>query len=110
MYLGLPIIAFGVSYNRVTTEHKAIYFDNLEELISEINKIYTVKLKKIGTEMKKIAQRRYTWTHIVFKYDLLIQEALEANQKLQVEAAAKRIPYQQLLEMGHAHLKTNYNF
>lgn len=110
MYLGLPIIAYGVSYNRVTTENKAIYFNTLEDLIYEINEIYTVKLHKIGELMSEIGKRRYNWSHIAFKYDLLIQEALEASEKMMVEAKPKQLPYQSLLDLGHAHLKTNYNF
>jgi len=66
MYLGLPIIANGVSYNRVTTENKAIYFNDLRSLVDEIDQIYTSKLMAIGKEMGKIAQRRYTWKHIAF--------------------------------------------
>lgn len=110
MYLGLPIIAYGVSYNRVTTEHKAIYFKTLEELITEINDMYSVKLQKIGTQMAEISQRRYTWKHIAFKYDILIQEALDATPKMNAEASSKNIAYKSLLDLGHAHLKTHYNF
>lgn len=110
MYLGLPVMAFGVSYNKVTTEHKAIYFNSLEELISQINEMYTVKLHKMGEQMAAISQRRYTWSHIAFKYELLIEEALEASAKMSVEAETKQVPYETLLQVGHAHLKTNDNF
>jgi glycosyltransferase involved in cell wall biosynthesis len=110
MYLGLPIIAYGVSYNRVTTENRAIYFQNQQSLIDEINEIYTAKLKKMGEEMEKIAKRRYTWSYIAFKYELLVEEALASNGKMNVEAEAKKVPYNQLLELGHAHLKTNFNY
>lgn len=107
MYLGLPILSFGVSYNRVTTEHRAIYFQNLNDLIFEINEIYMAKLKAIGHEMGKIAQRRYTWSYIAFKYGLLIDEALQSSGKMKVEAETKQLTYKQLMQMGHAHLKTN---
>jgi glycosyltransferase involved in cell wall biosynthesis len=110
MYLGLPILSFGVSYNRVTTENRALYFDGLDSLIQEINEIYLAKLKSIGEEMGKIAQRRYTWSYIAFKYDLLIEEALMAQDKMEVVPEIKKIPYSQLLELGQAHTKTNYNF
>lgn len=110
MYLGLPILSFGVSYNRVTTENRALYFDGLDSLIREINEIYTAKLKSIGEEMRKIANRRYTWSYIAFKYELLIEEALLAQDKMQVVPEIKKIPYSQLLEMGQAHIKINYNF
>lgn len=107
MYLGLPILSFGVSYNRVTTEHRAIYFQNLNDLIFEINEIYMAKLKAIGHEIGKIAQRRYTWSYIAFKYGLLIDEALQSSGKMKVEAETKQLTYKQLMQMGHAHLKTN---
>jgi len=110
MYLGLPILSYGVSYNRVTTENRALYFDGLNSLIQEINEIYLAKLKSIGEEMGKIAKRRYTWSYIAFKYDLLIEEALIISDKGKVEAETKKLPYEQLLELGHAHLKTNLNF
>jgi glycosyltransferase involved in cell wall biosynthesis len=110
MYLGLPIVAYGVSYNRVTTENRAIYFESLEDLIAEINDLYTVKLNTIGQEMEKIAKRRYTWGHIAFKYELLVNESLTLTKKMNVEAETKNVPYKQLLELGHAHLKTNFNY
>lgn len=110
MYLGLPILANGVSYNRVTTEHKALYFNDLESLIYELNNIYSVRLKAIGTEMELIAKRRYTWSHIAAKYERLIEEALCAADKTGVDALTCGIPYRQLLASGHAHLKTNHNF
>jgi hypothetical protein len=79
-------------------------------LINEINNICPIRLEKIGIEMKKIALRRYTWSHIAFKYELLIDEALRASEKMEVEALTHKIPYQQLLASGHAHLKINHNF
>lgn len=110
MNLGLPILANGVSYNRVTTENKALFFNDLESLISEIDNIYTTRLKSIGIEMEKIARRRYTWSNIVFRYELLIEEALQINDKMEVEAFTHRLPYRQLLASGHAHLKINHNY
>lgn len=110
MYMGLPIMAYGVSYNRVTTENKAIYFKSVKELIIEINEMYTSKLLKIGTQMSEIAKRRYTWKNISFKYELLIHEAWQIDDKMNVETETKRIPYETLLQLGEAHLKTNSNF
>ena len=87
-----------------------MYFTDLDSLIAEINKIYNAKLKLVGEEMQAIAKRRYTWSHIAFKYELLVEEALTSSKKVDVEAETKNIPYDQLLELGHAHLKTNLNF
>lgn len=110
MYMGLPIMAYGVSYNRVTTENKAIYFKSIQELITEINEMYTSKLLKIGIEMSEIAKRRYTWKNISFKYELLIHEAWQSEDKMNVETETKKIPYEKLLQLGEAHLKINSNF
>jgi len=68
MYLELPILAFGVKYNRETTEHQAMYFENtieLKELLLSTNK---QALTKNGITMRKIADRRYTWVEISKKY------------------------------------------
>src|SRR5690606_1240493 len=37
MYLGLPILAFDVSYNKFTTKNTALYFKNKEEIIHNLN-------------------------------------------------------------------------
>jgi glycosyltransferase involved in cell wall biosynthesis len=107
MYLGLPVLANNVSYNRVTTENKALYFDGKESLISQINNLYTAKLIKIGNEMKEIAQRRYTWSTIAKKYYLLIEEVLITQRKSPVWSETSTVSYQKLLQKSLAHLKTN---
>lgn len=109
MYLGLPILANGVSYNRVTTENKALYFANLESLVHEINQIYTAKLKSIGEKMEEIARRRYNWSKIAFSYELLVEEAMETTGKMDVITRSQVIPYAKLLELGLAHIKINSN-
>lgn len=110
MYLGLPILSYGVSYNRVTTENKALYFHDLKSLINAINNVHKEKLIQIGVDMESIAKRRYTWGNIAFKYELLVEEAIKATKKMNVDAETKKVPYNKLLELGHAHLKTNYNY
>lgn len=110
MYLGLPVLAYGVSYNRVTTENRALYFNNLSDLKHELKEVYTAKLHKIGEDLKRIARRRYTWSHISRRYELLIEEAFESNGKMQSVAETQEISYDKLLDLGQAHLKTNFNF
>ena len=110
MYLGLPILAYGVSYNRVTTEDSAIYFSDLNSLITEINNLYTIKLNKIGSLMGAIAQRRYRWELVAHKYELLINEAFTALNKSDVESHTKSIEYEVLVNLGLGHLKVNNNF
>ena len=66
MFFGKPIFAFDVVYNRATTEDKAYYFKNseeLEELLKQSN--------MDGTIMKRIAEERYTWKKIASQYEAL---------------------------------------
>lgn len=68
MYLTLPIIAFDVSYNRETTENKALYFSDTQELIHNL-KTFNPNLKESNaTAMKEIAERRYRWEVVASKY------------------------------------------
>lgn len=110
MYLGLPILAFGVSYNRVTTEGKAIYFHDLQSLVGEINNTRNDSLINIGKEMERIAKRRYTLSCISSKYALLVEEVRVTERKSSIAAETKRIPYTMLMDKGYAHLKTSLNF
>src|ERR1700761_7989739 len=59
MYLGLPVIAFHVSYNKTTTENKAWYFSTSGELTDIIHRITPGTLKRNAAQMKEIADRRY---------------------------------------------------
>jgi len=75
MFLSLPILAFGVSFNRATTENKAEYFNDEFELKDLILTLKSDRLKKIGEEMKEIADRRYIWSKISSKYaDVFLAE------------------------------------
>jgi len=110
MYLGLPILAYGVSYNRVTTENKALYFDSAKGLISHLENIYSVKLQQLGQTMQDIAHRRYTWAHIAKKYQFLLGEVFAFQGKPSVTANISNLPYDELLGKGLAHLKTTNTF
>jgi len=70
MYLELGIVAFGVNFNKATTENEGLYFDNEKELITIIDNLYNKKididLYKI--KMKEIADRRYKWSIVAKKY------------------------------------------
>lgn len=67
MYLGLPIVAFDVVYNRATTEDKALYFKDSDSLV-EIIKNEGPRYAQIAYKMKEIADRRYRWEVISKKY------------------------------------------
>ncbi len=72
MFLGLPIIAFSSGYNEFTTNNKAVYFRNAEELTSIINNKSQLDLKEIGNNMKVIAEKLYFWEKITSQYKEII--------------------------------------
>ncbi len=72
MYLSLPIMAFNCSYNRATTENKALFFKTVEDLRFLIENTTTDTLGRLSTDMKRIAEERYTWSVIAGKYKRLI--------------------------------------
>lgn len=63
MYLGLPIIAFDVKYNRFTTNNEALYFktaNDLSKLLSS-SLTNTENLNIMAAKMKRTAMKKYTW-------------------------------------------------
>lgn len=72
MYLGLPIIAYDVNFNRETTEDKALYFSSADELRILCGKLNKIELKRLAASMKEIALRRYTWDRISNCYSKLL--------------------------------------
>lgn len=85
MYLGLPIMSYNVSYNKTTTEDKALYFKNVEELKTLITNTSMKTLKEQGKTMMSIAKRRYTWPFITTKYKGLITEVLTTKFKIAIK-------------------------
>jgi glycosyltransferase involved in cell wall biosynthesis len=68
MYLGLPIFAYSVNYNKETTDNKALYFEDFTELVSLLKNTDKDQLAQIANDMKIIAKERYTWSHISKQY------------------------------------------
>ncbi|MCI5055479.1 MAG: DUF1972 domain-containing protein, partial [Flavobacteriales bacterium] len=104
MYLGLPIVAFRVVYNAITTEHKAIYFSDSEDLIHKLNlpkESYEIN----GLVMKSIANRRYTWNKIAGKYERLILAFEHNYQKSGLFSDFQKYSHAELQLRGIAHLK-----
>ncbi|WP_300976937.1 DUF1972 domain-containing protein [Flavobacterium sp.] len=110
MYLQLPVLAYRVSYNKTTTENKAIYFDSEDELESNLVSIYESKLKEISLEMKSIANRRYTWKTIARQYDLLLKEAIAIKSKATVHPEVHKLNSSFLEELQLGHLKNHQLF
>lgn len=74
MYLGLPVVAYDVSYNRATTEDRAFYFSDVESLKKIVEKNEVSHYKGNRLIMKIVADERYTWDVIAEKYGKLIDE------------------------------------
>jgi len=74
MYLGLPIFAYGVEYNMITTYYKAKYFKTKDELIELLNKTTYLELREIGINMKIIAEKEYRWEKISKQYKNIIDD------------------------------------
>lgn len=65
MHFSKNILAFDCEYNRASTENKAIYFSNADQLVNAIENIESVNLGQI---LKNIAMRRYTWDIVRKQY------------------------------------------
>jgi glycosyltransferase involved in cell wall biosynthesis len=68
MFLGLPIIAYGVSYNRSTTFDEALYFSDEKSLINILTGLEEMDRAALSLKMYENAQRAYTWKLISQKY------------------------------------------
>lgn len=71
MNIGLPIIAYDVSYNRETTFGKALYFRDVDELGDRLSNLADAEKNQISHEMLKTAEKYYTWEIIAREYEKL---------------------------------------
>mgnify|MGYP000848926982 CR=1 FL=1 len=101
MCLGLPIISYGVSYNRETTNHRACYFNNETELLEQLNRLTPTEQQRMGAEMEQYGRRYYTWKRITSLYaaaftgqDPSYRELLNEMADRQVEQIELNIPQQ----------------
>jgi glycosyltransferase involved in cell wall biosynthesis len=110
MFLGLPIISYSVSYNKTTTENKAIYFSTTDELLNHLETITEAILDNLRKEMKSIALRRYTWSAISKQYEMLIKEVLSTVNKTSVYSESKKLSNSFLEKNQLSHLQNNNLF
>lgn len=106
MHLGLPILAYGVSYNKTTTANQALYFSDKADLIDIISNTNIGKLKQVGSLMKTIADNRYTWKIIADKYNFLIKKVSSNSRKIKLNKWIKKpevMRNNQALHLQHSH-------
>ncbi|MFA6290963.1 MAG: DUF1972 domain-containing protein [Victivallales bacterium] len=68
MHFGKAVLAFDCEYNRSTTEDKALFFGDSEELRRLIESVGKTVAEKVGLDMLEIANRRYTWQIVAGQY------------------------------------------
>jgi glycosyltransferase involved in cell wall biosynthesis len=68
MYLGLPVIAYGVNYNKETTFGRALYFNDFEELKALLFQIRELNRGEMIQDLSKLAKKNYSWKAISKKY------------------------------------------
>lgn len=77
MHFGKAVLAYDCSYNRSTTENKALFFKNSEELMRLMQTIELSEVERVGRDMLEIATRRYTWGVVGKQYFLLLKSLPE---------------------------------
>ncbi|MCH2230189.1 MAG: DUF1972 domain-containing protein [Crocinitomicaceae bacterium] len=80
MFLELPVFSFDCSFNRSTTENKAVYFKSIEELNALLSTQTMICLKQNREAMKEIAERRYKWKIICSKYIEVFEQRITKRQ------------------------------
>jgi glycosyltransferase involved in cell wall biosynthesis len=105
MSLGLPVLAFGVSYNKTTTDGKALYFDDAKNLRDLVRNTSVKILIEIGQTMRRVAQRRYTWKQIAIRYEALINEAIQIKTKFTTVPRVSKLNQDTLLKHEASHLR-----
>jgi glycosyltransferase involved in cell wall biosynthesis len=72
MHFGIPVLAYDCVFNRHTTENNALWFGDAESLLAKISSLKSEVLRQVGTEMKRIAECRYTWERVGQDYFRLL--------------------------------------
>lgn len=105
MFLGLPVISYGVSYNRTTTGDQAFYFSNEEELKILLKTLTKNDLKNCSLKMKKIAKNKYVWKTVAEKYSQVIQESFSVTKKNDVYPEVSKLDQEVLAKYNVNHLQ-----
>lgn len=82
MHFGIPVLAYDCSFNRYSTENQALHFKTAEDLVQLARGLTPEDVLQIGTSMREIAQRRYTWDHIGAAYFTLLEQEPPASPSL----------------------------
>lgn len=106
MSLGCCVMCYDVSYNRTTTQQKAIYFRTATELRMLIRRTPYLQILSLRNEMKNIAQVRYTWSSVTARYGDVIECVLNNRDVLSLHPEAAQLNTKDLNELGLSHLQS----
>jgi glycosyltransferase involved in cell wall biosynthesis len=73
MWLRVPIIAYDVIYNRVTTNNQAFYFANSVELVQLLKFADSQQLVDSAAYLEDFAHSHYCWTRVAAHYAALVE-------------------------------------
>ncbi|MCA6362160.1 MAG: DUF1972 domain-containing protein [Bacteroidetes bacterium] len=110
MTLGCCVCCFDVSYNRTTTQQKALYFADATSLANLVMHTPYLKILAQGNAMKKIAAQRYTWHAVAARYGDVIRCALEGEIRNSLQSNAELLSIHELGELGATHLQSTQLF
>ena len=79
MHFGKAVFAFDCDFNRETTENKAAYFSDANSLSKMIGCLNLPALEAMGSTLRSIARRRYTWSIVAQQYLELLRPADQIN-------------------------------
>jgi len=68
MYLGLPVLAYKVSFNEFTTEGKAIFFSSTQELVNHLRNTSLSEWQEVASNLSQLAISKYKWSIISYQY------------------------------------------
>jgi len=75
MYLGLPIFAYDVDYNRFTTHNTALFYEDEKSLGLLVNENTDKNdLLAMGNKLNQIAVKNYNWQNIATDYAALFDK------------------------------------
>lgn len=104
MFLGLPVIAFDVNYNRATTRNRAFYFDSPESLREKVLSLQEEELKECAASMAEIASEDYRWDSVAERYDFFIRQVQSRRIKPSSVPAVSRLTPDSLRLRSASHL------
>lgn len=61
MHFGCPVLAYDCVFNRSTTEERALFFKDADQLCSQVGAVEPQRAVALGDALREVARRRYTW-------------------------------------------------